>query len=116
MTRESFHEDFARLKNAVLASPGDSTPLVRAAVAARAAELAGRPARGAAEVPATLAGYVEKGAREAYRGTDGDVASLLEAGFSEDAVFEITLAAALGAADARLERGLAALRGRPGGG
>jgi len=43
--------------------------------------------------------------------TDADVAGLAPAGYSEDAVFELTVAAAVGAALNRLERGLAALRG-----
>jgi hypothetical protein len=39
------------------------------------------------------------------------VAALQGAGNSDDALFEVTVAAALGAAVGRLERGLAALRG-----
>jgi hypothetical protein len=39
------------------------------------------------------------------------VASLRRAGYSEDAIFEITSSAALGAALGRLERGMAALQG-----
>lgn len=52
-----------------------------------------------------------KVARHAYTVTDGDIAALREAGYSEDAIFEITLSAAVGAGLARLERGLAVLRG-----
>jgi len=50
-------------------------------------------------------------ARHAYKVTDEDLAGLLRAGNTEDALFEVTVAAALGAALGRLERGLAALRG-----
>ena len=39
------------------------------------------------------------------------LAALQRAGSSEDAIFEITVSAALGAALGRLERGLTALRG-----
>jgi alkylhydroperoxidase family enzyme len=42
---------------------------------------------------------------------DEDVAALKHAGLSENAIFEATASAALGAALARLERGLAALGG-----
>ena len=50
-------------------------------------------------------------ALHAYRTTDQDIVALRTAGYSEDAIFEITLSAALGAGLARLERGLAALKG-----
>jgi len=58
-----------------------------------------------------LARYVDTVARHAFKVTDGDVAALQRAGYSDDALFEATVAAALGAALGRLERGLAALRG-----
>src|SRR2546421_227979 len=48
----------------------------------------------------------------AYTATDEDLAALQRAGHSDDALFEVTVSAALGAALARLERGLAALRGK----
>ena len=54
-------------------------------------------------------GAVEKVARHAYLVTYADVAALRDGGYSEDAIFEITLSAALGAGMARLERGFAAL-------
>jgi hypothetical protein len=44
-----------------------------------------------------------------YRVTDGDMEALGAAGLSEDAVFELTLAAVLGAAGRRLDAGLRAL-------
>lgn len=62
-------------------------------------------------LPGPLAAYVDKVARHAYKVTDGDVAELQRAGHSDDALFEITVAAALGAALYRLDKGLAALRG-----
>ena len=61
------------------------------------------------ELPATLMGYVEKVRRHAYKVTDADVDMLKQNGWSEDAIFEITAAAAAGAAIMRLERGLIAL-------
>ncbi len=41
--------------------------------------------------------------------SDADARRLLEAGYSEDAIFELTVAAALGAAGERLEAGMRAL-------
>lgn len=61
------------------------------------------------ELPADLRSYVEKVATHAYRIIDEDVDALRRAGHSEDAIFEITAAAALGAAIFRLERGLIVL-------
>jgi alkylhydroperoxidase family enzyme len=53
---------------------------------------------------------VAKVAQHAYRTTDEDLAALLAAGYSEDQIFEITVAAALGASQARAECALRALR------
>ena len=41
--------------------------------------------------------------------TDGDVDGLRAAGYSEDEIFELTVAAAYGAARKRLDAGLAAM-------
>jgi alkylhydroperoxidase family enzyme len=53
--------------------------------------------------------YVALVRRHAYRITDGDVAALRATGLGEDAVFELTAAAALGAGMQRLRAGLALL-------
>lgn len=101
-----------RLEEAVLRGKGVTDPALRQAVEARAAELGGRPAGGAAgELPADLKGYVDKVALHAYEVTDEDIEALKRAGYSEDAVFEITVSAALGAGTGRLGLGLAALKG-----
>jgi hypothetical protein len=52
---------------------------------------------------------VEKLRLHAYRVADNDIERLCVAGYSEDQIFEVTIAAALGAGDARLRVGLAAL-------
>ncbi|MEP7124005.1 MAG: hypothetical protein ABJE95_23965 [Byssovorax sp.] len=84
---------------------GETDPALRRAVAERAK---GAESDG---IPAAIEGYVEKVALHAYRITDEDIVALRAAGYSEDAIFEITLSAALGAGLVRMERGLAALRG-----
>lgn len=61
------------------------------------------------ELPVELRSYVDTVAKHAYRVTTADVETLKRAGHSEDAIFEITAAAALGAAILRLERGLIVL-------
>jgi len=96
---------------ALLTRPGACTPALRQAVEAHAAALGGGSAGPAQDLPADLVAYVEKVAQHAYQMTDQDVQSLQQAGYSEDAIFEITLCAGLGAGLARLERGLLALAG-----
>jgi alkylhydroperoxidase family enzyme len=97
------------ITDAVVAGPGQTPSELRRAVLARASRLAG--ARSGAPAPPPFGGYVDKVVQHAYKVTDADVAALKSAGSTEDAVFEVTAAAALGAALGRLERGMAALRG-----
>jgi alkylhydroperoxidase family enzyme len=100
-----------RFVDTVLTTPGDIHEELRRAIEARAAQNGGRPANHASdEVPEELTRYVDKVAKHAYKVTDADVEALRHAGYSEDAIFEITLSAALGAGLARLERGIEALR------
>jgi alkylhydroperoxidase family enzyme len=94
------YENFQRsLVAAVLNAPGDTSPALRSAAMQRGA------------LPAPVASYVDKVARHAYTVTDADVSALHQAGHSDDSIFEITVAATVGAALYRLERGMAALRG-----
>jgi alkylhydroperoxidase family enzyme len=92
-----------RVAEAILETPGDADTGLRAQVAAYAA------GREDAEVPDELRPYLEKVAKNAYKVVDADIDRLREAGYSDDAIFELTLAAALGAAKSRLDAGLAAM-------
>ena len=92
-------EEIAR---AILETPGDADTGLRARVEAYAA---GRKA----DLPDDLRPYVDKVARNAYKVVDADIDALHAAGYSDDAIFELTLAAALGAAQARLDAGLQAM-------
>ena len=95
---------------ALLTTPAVCTPMLRQAVEAYAAKLCGGD-REAREIPADLVAYVNKVTLCAYQTTDQDVQQLKAAGYSEDAIFEITLCASVGASLARLERGLMVLKG-----
>lgn len=95
------------LRRAILATPGDLDPATREAIERWAASPDDSPPDG---LPAAARTYLEKVARHAYKVVDADVEALKAAGWSEDAIFEATLAAAVGAARARLEAGLRALR------
>jgi alkylhydroperoxidase family enzyme len=95
-----------RVVESIVATPGHTTGELRRAVLARAAS----PGTTNDGLPGPLGAYVDKVARHAYRVTDDDVAALQRGGNTDDALFEVTVAAAVGAALARLERGLATLR------
>ena len=99
------------LAETLMRTPGDTPSELRRAVEARAA---GRDSAELTRLPAVLEPYVDKVGRHAYRVVDADIEALKAAGYSEDAIFEITLSTAVGAGLARLERGLAALRGERG--
>ena len=68
--------------------------------------LAARPDRAA---PAGMEGYLRRVRERAYDVTDGDVDELREAGFSEDEIFEQTVAAAVGEGLRRLDAALRVL-------
>jgi alkylhydroperoxidase family enzyme len=96
-------EAIERVAEAILETPGDAETGLRAQVAAYAA---GREDAG---LPDELRPYVDKVAKNAYKVVDADIDRLREAGYSDDAIFELTLAAALGAARSRLDAGLTAM-------
>ncbi len=99
------YETFRKgLIHAVLGGFGTTPETLRRAVLERAAGTRDG-------VPPELTTYVDTVARHAYKVTDQDVAALQALGHSDDDIFEITVAAAVGAAMHRLERGMAALRG-----
>jgi alkylhydroperoxidase family enzyme len=100
-----------RLNQVILHGQGVTNPALRQSIESQAAESGGRSSEQGSEVPAALTKYIEKVAQHAYKVTDADIEALQQAGYSEDAIFEITVSAALGAAMGRLERGLAALKG-----
>ena len=97
-------EHVERVRAAILTTPGDVETDVRRQVEAFAAGEGGA-------LPEELRPYLEKVAKNAYKVVDADLNRLRELGYSEDAIFELTLAAALGAARRRLEAGLAAIDG-----
>ena len=104
-SQKAYHRhagEVAALLRAVLESPAVTDPATRAA-AYQGDELP----------PPPIVQYVAKVRGESYRLADADVQALLAAGYSQDTVFEITVAAALGAAMERLDAGLRVLREAP---
>ena len=92
----------AELRRAVLESRGASAEVVRAAAAS------GDP------LPPPLQAYAAKVRDSAWRITDADIAALSAAGCSQDEIFEVTVAAALGAGLHSLHAGLDLMRGTDG--
>jgi hypothetical protein len=101
MVRSTMAHPLSALQRAtrrtVLDGPGDVDLVVRQQIA-----------RG--EAPAELAALVRKVRDHAYRVTEADLEALRPR-YSEDQLFEIIVAAALGAAEHRLERALSAVEG-----
>jgi hypothetical protein len=62
------------------------------------------------EAPAVMAEYLGKVRERAYTVVDRDVESLLEAGLSEDEIFEQTVAAAISEGLRRLDRAAEVIR------
>jgi hypothetical protein len=86
------------LRTAILEGDGVLQPESRRAAAANEG------------VPEPFTGYVETIHAHAYRITDRVVSELGRAGADDDRVFEMSVAAAYGAARARLDAGLRAVR------
>lgn len=109
--KERFEKRIQELQDRILHAKGDTETTLRRAVQKYAAQHRGIQGKETQPLPEELMSYVEKVALHAYNVNDSDVETLKRAGYSEDAIFEITICAAFGAGLARLERGLAALKG-----
>lgn len=89
-----------RVKDGVFRSTAETSPEMRREAAEQRL----------GELPVNLREYVSKVAQHAYKVTDEDVEALKQAGYSEDQIYELTAAAAVGAALKRLDRGMQALK------
>ncbi|MGF1472973.1 MAG: hypothetical protein ACFB50_14690 [Rubrobacteraceae bacterium] len=90
------------LIRAIRRGAGVTTPELRTAVEAKVAALTGA-ARPELFVPDSLEGYLELVARRAADVTDEHVDQLKESGWTEEEIYEITVAGSVGAGLARLE-------------
>ena len=63
------------------------------------------------ELPVELASFLTTVRETSFRLSDADIADLRAAGHTEEDFFELTIAAAVGAALYRLDAGLNAMRG-----
>src|SRR5947207_4519467 len=106
MKKRQLHPKIKLLVEALLHGAAETTPALRQAVAARAKGEKAPPG----EIPEELSGFIDRVAERPAEISDEDFAALKARGYTEDQLFEITSAAALGAALARLEAGLLALK------
>jgi hypothetical protein len=88
-----------RVRLAAIEAPGVTDAALRSAVYDAAAQ------------PAPLGPYLDKVRDQAWTITDEDIGALQATGYSEDAILELTIAAAAGAAGRRYDAALRALRG-----
>ncbi len=86
-------DPLAALRTAVFDGPGVTDRALRAAA-------------GEGDAPEAWAGYVRVVRETSYRVSEADIATLKDSGAGEEEIFEITVAAAVGAALDRLAAGL----------
>ena len=94
---DRFRTRLEALERAILEGPGVLPPATRQAAARNDG------------VPDAFGAYVDTIHRHAYRVADETVAGLADAGADDDTVFEVSVAAAYGAARERLDAGLRTL-------
>jgi alkylhydroperoxidase family enzyme len=96
--------------DALLTSPGATEPSLRRVVLER---LRSREARAhapaAADLPLALADFLDKLAERPWTICDADFTRLRAAGYSDDQLYELTLASSIGAGLRRFDAGLRAL-------
>ena len=106
----SKHEELmAQLISAVYQGKGVTDQALRGATKTAIIPGSDELEAGDGPIPAVLRPYLHKVSRHAYKITDRDMENLKAEGYSEDAIFELTVSAAVGAGLGRLCQGLAAL-------
>jgi len=99
-TKTDFGDIGRNLRHAILATPGTTDEAVRSAALLGDA------------LPEPLQTYATKVRDASHKITDVDIDALTAAGYSEDAIFEVTAAAAVGAALRSFDAGFRALDAR----
>jgi alkylhydroperoxidase family enzyme len=95
-------EPLQKAVDALLSQPGATDPSLRHALLARTRS-------GGGQVPEALREFIVKIAEQPWTVNDEDFAQLRAAGYSDGQLYEVTLAAALGAGLQRFDAGLRAL-------
>ncbi|RMG91799.1 MAG: hypothetical protein D6706_17830 [Chloroflexi bacterium] len=96
--------ELARARQTLLSAPGEIPPSLRQAIEAFVVTQWGHTRPPAQPVPQELISCLQKLAFSAYKITDDDIAALKTAGYNDDAIYEIAVAGAFGAAIVGVER------------
>ena len=97
-SKRSIAAQLQDLRDRVVDGPGELPSEVRRAAAA------------GSDVPVAARAYTEKVRHHAYKVVDHDVEELKSAGWSEDQIFELTVATAVGAGLSRLDHALRVMK------
>jgi hypothetical protein len=106
-----YQEFLFQLNSAVFDSEGVTEQRLRTAVKSAVFPTVSQPQGADTTIPPALRPYLDKVGRYAYKITDRDIETLKAQGYSEEAIFELTVSAAVGAGFGRLKQGLYALNG-----
>lgn len=96
--------ELARARQPLLSAPGKTSPALRQAVESFVVAEIGFPRSSTLPVPDELTRYLQKLALYAYKITDEDIDALRAAGYEDEAIYEITVTGAFGAALLGVER------------
>ena len=96
--------ELEKARQPLLNAPGKTAPELRQAVEAFVAAKRGQSRPQPSTVPDELIPYLEKLALTAYKITDKNVDALRLAGYDDEAIYEITVAGAFGAAIVGVEK------------
>lgn len=102
---------FSRPSSVYSRHTGDTAPLLRTTLTQQATSFYVSVPQDEGSISSEIETYVKKVALHAYQVTDQDIEQLRKSGYSEDAIFEITLSVALGASMNCLTQGLKAIDG-----
>ena len=109
--RDIHQEYMTQLVTAVYHGKGVTDRSLRAAIKAAVASGGDQLESNDSPIAIAIRPYLNKVNRYAYKITDRDIEALKTQGHSEEAIFELTVSAAVGAGLSRLNQGLAALNG-----
>lgn len=105
---------YQQLTQSIQTAPGSTSPALRKALTEYViqASIASEGSMWSeSDLPSDLQAYITKVRKYAYKVTDEDIEQLRHTGYTEEAIFEITLSIALGAGTKCLMQGMAAVEG-----
>lgn len=105
----TFQEQIDHIVQAFSNADRDLTPAEHRDIVTHSAHMFSKESVGSVGTPTNRDEYLQKLAFHAYKITDADIETLQAAGYSDDAIFEMTVGGALGVGLATWEKGLHAI-------